>query len=133
MHFIIKDRRRGENKFSQSPNKVQFNEMTGDTQENKDADTRSDQTSPLVTESITDVNNSEIQIDDDEEDNVRKRLPDYFFREIQEQYGYDCKRLNRIKCRKEDELIEHNYGIDLSKIRDNPAEMAHLRKYLVKW
>ena len=99
----------------------------------KDADQKSDMTSPLVTESITDVNITEHDVPEDDEDNVRKRLPDYFFREVQEQYGYDQRRLNRIKFRKENELIEHNYGINLSKIRDNPAEMAHLRKYLVKW
>ena len=48
----------------------------------KDADQKSDMTSPLVTESITDVNITEHDLPEDDEDNVRKRLPDYFFREV---------------------------------------------------
>ena len=64
---------------------------------------------------------------------MRNRLPAYFFEPIKEQYGYDPKRMCRISFRREHELIEQNYGIDLSKIRENPEEMAHLRKYLVKW
>lgn len=41
--------------------------------------------------------------------------------------------MNRIKFRREHELLEHNYGIDFTKIKTNEEEMSRLRKMLVQW
>ena len=38
-------------------------------------------------------------------------------REIHEQWGYDNKKYNRIKLRREYELEEFNYGIDFSQLK----------------
>ena len=38
-------------------------------------------------------------------------------REIQEQFGYNAKKLNRLKMRREHELTEFNFGINFSKLK----------------
>ena len=92
-------------------------------------DTKSASVNSIITESITDVNESDF----DEAAHNALIGNRESRKQIVEQYGYDTKRLNRIKCRKEDELIEHNYGIDFSKLKESEIEMVNLRKYLVKW
>lgn len=113
-----------------SPAKVQFENGGAVVENQQQPEVRSSCTSPLLTESITDDESSRGS-DDNERPN--KRLPKYYLEEVQEQYGYDPRRLNRIKFRREEELVEHNYGINLSLVKTDKAEMQHLRKYLVKW
>jgi hypothetical protein len=38
---------------------------------------------------------------------------------IQEQYGYNPRRLNKIRMRREHELEEFNFGIDFSQLKQS--------------
>ena len=128
--FIIKDKKNGggttKNKKGDASGKVQF-EKFGSVEQVEE--TKSASANSIITESITDVNESDF----DEAANQALFGTREKRKRIEEQYGYDTKRLNRIKCRKEEELIEHNYGIDFSKLKDSEIEMVNLRKYLLKW
>lgn len=44
------------------------------------------------------------------------------FDEVQEQFGYDPRRLNRIKRRKETELEEFNFGINFQQLKTSKEQ-----------
>ena len=47
------------------------------------------------------------------------------------QFGYDPRRLNRIKLRKEKELVEFNFGIDFTRLKTSKEQQTRLRLYLM--
>ena len=51
---------------------------------------------------------------------------------IQEQFGYNPRRLNKIRMRREHELEEFNFGIDFSQLKQSKDQQARLRLYLRK-
>ena len=52
--------------------------------------------------------------------------------EIQAQFGYNPKKLNRIKMRREHELSEFNFGINFSQLKTSKEQQSRLRKYLMQ-
>ena len=95
----------------------------------KIGDARSSSTEPLVTDSFS----------SDEIDSYRDTLGNkpsmpivHMYQDCAEQTGYDSRRLNRMRKRREHELEEFNYGIDFSQLRTSKEQQARLREYLLK-
>lgn len=72
-------------------------------------------TEPLVTESYSGESMLEVfQVSIDSETGEKH---DNNKSPIYEQWGYDAKKYNRIKFRREEELEEFNFGIDFTQLK----------------
>jgi len=72
---------------------------------------KSESTDPLETDSVSDDDAAVLAGADGRVATAHVRVPRA---EIQEQFGYNPRRLNRIKMRREHELTEFNYGINFA-------------------
>ncbi len=79
----------------------------------------SSSTDPLVTDSFSGESD---QFEEKQNENFDSRMASLIKNtraEIQEQWGYDPKKLNRIKMRREHELEEFNFGINFTQLKVN--------------
>ena len=117
-----RERRRRDTESGVSPTAkgVQFDNVTVENREDTGIGGRdraaSQSTDPLVTDSFS-GDSDELINANPRDDFGGKRLSSLVKNrglEIQEQWGYDPRRLNRIKMRREHELEEFNFGIDFA-------------------
>lgn len=111
--------------------KVQFEDLTMDTRDERDRADKSDSTAPLRTDSYSGSEEKDVFENSVEEDLNQQRRKENKTKK-REQWGYDPRLLNRIKFRQEHELEEFNFGIDFTKIGKSEEHLQRLREYLMK-
>lgn len=109
--------------------RVQFEHTV--TMEKEDLANKSDSTMPLETDSCSDEEVAILLGHQDQRLLQRQRMKPNLD-EISEQWGYDPKRLNRIRLRRERELEEFNFGINFTHLKTSKEQQKRLRKYLMQ-
>ena len=97
---------------------------------NRTGNNNSPSTISLVTDSVSEDDEEEGHDGNSLMGNVHCRYDKH--EEIQEQYGYEPRRLNRIKLRHEHELDEFNFGIDFTQLKNSKDQQKRLWLYLRK-
>ena len=118
-------------RYTNSPNGqkgVQFEDATVETRDEFNQKAYSSDTDPLVTDSYS--GESEIAAPEDSDGEHPTGYVKLAGRVINEQWGYDPRRLNRIKFRRERELEEFNFGINFANLKFSKGEQQRLRMYL---
>ena len=107
-----------------SPTKVQFESVTVEEQPvalgGGGPNSYNGSTEPLVTDSSNSSESAEHsspRFDKNSDGDIIQAYQKIQKREIQEQWGYNTKVLNRLKLRYESELVEFNYGIDFTQLK----------------